>query len=126
MVFSKEFPENMSYCVVCKEGKETPMPQEPASSPQQVYTPAVGINRITVKHAMGKVFVTSTDDPDHVCGIARRIGYTGKSDNDLAIYRLKVRVEPASQVMTLPKLFVVEGGIFVEYEQWCLNSKAIS
>lgn len=101
------------------------MAQETSSPSQQIYTPAVGINRITVKHAMGKVFVTSTDAPDRVCGIARRVGYTGKSDNDLAIYRLKVRVEPLSQVTTLPKLFVVEGGVFVDYEQWCLNSKAI-
>jgi hypothetical protein len=101
------------------------MQQDTSLPSQQVYAPAVGITRITAKHAMGKVFVTSTEAPDRICGIARRIGYTGKQDNDLAIYRLKVKVESSSQVVTLPKLFVVDGGIFVEYEQWCLRSKSL-
>ncbi len=95
---------------------------EPLPSPH-LYTPAVGITRITAKHAMGKVFVTSTDAPDRICGIARRIGYTGKQDNDLAIYRLKIKTDPAAPVVTLPKLFVVDGGIFIEYEQWSMRSK---
>ncbi len=94
-------------------------------SPQQIYTPAVGIARITTKHAMGKVFVTALNAPDHICGIARRVGYTGKQDSDLAIYRLKVKTDPLSPVTTLPKLFVVEGGVFVDYEEWSMNRKPV-
>lgn len=99
------------------------MPQNDPLPSLHMYTPAVGITRITAKHAMGKVFVTSTDAPDRICGIARRIGYTGKEANDLAIYRLKIRTDPAAQVVTLPKLFVVDGGIFIDYEQWSMRSK---
>lgn len=99
------------------------MQQNDSIPSQHMYTPAVGITRITAKHAMGKVFVTSTDAPDRICGIARRIGYTGKQDNDLAIYRLKVRSDPSAPVVTLPKLFVVDGGIFVDYEQWSMKSR---
>jgi hypothetical protein len=90
---------------------------------QATYVPAVSINQITAKHAMGKVFIALATAPDHICGIARRIGYTGNQDNDLAIYRLKVKIGQGSSVVTLPNLFVVEGGMFVDYEEWCLNSK---
>jgi hypothetical protein len=93
--------------------------------PQLTYIPAISINQITAKHAMGKVFIVQADAPDRICGIARRIGYTGKQDNDLAIYRLKVKIDQGSSVVTLPNLFVVEGGMFIDYEQWCLNSKTI-
>ncbi len=97
------------------------MVQQRVSFPLCTYVPECGITQITTRHMMGKVPVVMANEPDHICGFARRIGYTGKTEHDLAIYRLKVACN--GKVITLPALFVVDGGIFVDYEQWCLAHK---
>ena len=63
--------------------------------------------------------MVARDTPDIVCGIAYRIGSTGKSSNDLAMYRLKLKTNLTSlKTATLAGFFVIEHGIFVEYEKW--------
>jgi len=85
---------------------------------QEVYRPVVAIAQITARHTMGRVAIALADDPSCVCGVARRVGYTGTHDNDLAIYRLKVREHENANAIMLPTLFVVDGGLFVDYDVW--------
>ncbi|QBD78706.1 hypothetical protein EPA93_23070 [Ktedonosporobacter rubrisoli] len=89
---------------------------EQAELVRRIYAPLGGIGRITAKHTLGKIPITTVDEPDRVCGMARRVGYTGRNSTDLAIYRLKIQVD--DRIITLPMLFVVDGGVFIEYEQW--------
>lgn len=85
---------------------------------QETYIPVCAIERITAKHLMGRVPIAQVDKPEKVCGVARRIGYTGTHDYDLAIYRLKVKEHEKSDAIMLPTLFVVDGGSFVDYDEW--------
>ena len=82
------------------------------------YIPAVSISQITARHTMGRVMVAMADAPKCVCGVARRVGYTGRRDNDLAIYRLKIKGSVSDNALTLPSLFVVDDGLFVDYYEW--------
>jgi len=59
--------------------------------------------------------------PELICGFAQRVGYTGSQDKDLAIYRLKVKPGKDLSTVTLPGFFVIENGVFLDYEQWCQN-----
>lgn len=92
---------------------------------KQSYIPMTNVTNITTKHTLGKLSVALSDTPDETCGIARRIGYTGKCETDLAIYRLKVKSGPKYAVVTLPQLFVVTEGRFVEYDLWCVDQKTL-
>ena len=85
----------------------------PAS--QQTYIPAVTITSATFKHSWGKVPVATTGAPERICGEARRIGYTGKSETDFAIYRLKIKSYQGLPTVTLPNLYIIKDGLFVEY-----------
>lgn len=86
--------------------------------PQHIYIPAVAIVRATLKHSCNKLPIATAASPDKICGEARRIGYTGKQEGDLALYRLKVKVGKDLPTMTLPSLYIIENGSFVDYEQW--------
>jgi len=83
-----------------------------------VYVPAIAITQITARHMMGRVLVALAEKPEHICGVARRVGYTGKAGSDLAIYRLKVKLREQDNATMLSALFVVDDGLFVEYEAW--------
>jgi hypothetical protein len=87
-------------------------------SPHQTYIPAVSINRATLKYSSHKLPVSTLNNPEQLCGEARRIGYTGKSDSDLALYRLKIKTAQNYPTVTLPGLYIIEEGIFQDYEQW--------
>ncbi|HZR42676.1 MAG TPA: hypothetical protein VFB12_21320 [Ktedonobacteraceae bacterium] len=82
------------------------------------YIPAVAIMRATLKYSWNKIPVATLAQPDHICGEARRIGYTGKQDSDLAVYRLKIKPERGRSAVTLPGLYIIDGGVFVDYDQW--------
>lgn len=84
--------------------------------PQQTYIPAIAIGRATLKHSWSRVPVATSSAPDQVCGEARRIGYTGKKESDLALYRLKIKPHNGSPTMTLPSLYIIADGSFEEYE----------
>jgi|YelNatPaOPRAMG01_1025707.scaffolds.fasta_scaffold308760_1 hypothetical protein len=86
---------------------------------QHTYIPAIGITRATHKHSWGRMGVATVATPDQLCGEARRIGYTGKDDDALALYRLKIKLGGGLPTVTLPSLYIVEDGCFVDYEQWC-------
>ncbi len=81
------------------------------------FVPAFPINTITIKHTLGKFMIAREQDPERSCGVAKRVGFTGKQENDLAIYRLKI-MNVGKSLTTLPSFYVVTEGRFVEYEQW--------
>ena len=86
--------------------------------PQFTYIPAVAIQRATLKHSWNKIAVATAAVPDITCGEARRIGYTGKLENDLALYRLKIRQGNSQPTVTLPGLYIIDKGVFLDYEEW--------
>ena len=83
---------------------------------QHTYIPAIAITRATLKHSWNKVPVATVAAPEQVCGEARRIGYTGKLDSDSALYRLKIKQGKGLPTVTLPELYIIENGMFQEYE----------
>lgn len=85
---------------------------------QQSYIPAIAMPRATLRHSLLKLPIAQWTKPDHICGFAQRVGYTGNQDKDLAIYRLKIKNNNNQHTFTLPGLFVIENGIFIDYEQW--------
>ncbi len=87
--------------------------------PQKKYIPAVAMTTCSgLKQSCCRIPVATTAAPDRVCGEARRIGYTGILDSDLPLYRLKIKVGNGLLTVTLPGFYIIEGGVFVEYEQW--------
>ena len=90
---------------------------------ENVYIPAMSIGSATFRHSLSKVDVAIRKTPELICGFAQRVGYTGSKDKDLAIYRLKVKAGKDLHTVTLPGFFVIENGIFLEYEQWCQKGK---
>lgn len=70
----------------------------------------------TVASSARKLSVSSEQDPEHVCGQALRVGYTGTLPTDLALYRLKIKPAPSRPPVTLSGFFVLELGVFHAYE----------
>lgn len=88
----------------------------------QVYIPALAIRCATFRSSCNRLLVAWADEPNVICGIAQRIGYTGTSDHDLAIYLLKVKSkgeEGRNIRRTLSAPFVLQDGVFEEYAKWC-------
>lgn len=81
-----------------------------------VYIPAIAITRATLKYSWNRIPVAMAQSPEAICGEARRIGYTGKAAHDLALYRLKIKPRGRLPTMTLPGLYIVDAGVFREYE----------
>ncbi len=88
------------------------------SSQQNHYIPAIAIQRATLKHSVNRLAVATSAAPKQICGEARQVGYTGKSENDLALYRLKIKPGEGQSTVTLPGFYIVEGGLFLDYEEW--------
>jgi hypothetical protein len=93
------------------------MMKERVRSKQQItYCPAITVDRITIHHTLGRLAVTTLEEPGSLCGIAMRVGYTSTSDTALALYRLKLKIQGQRVYVTLSSFFVVDGGIFLPYE----------
>ena len=90
----------------------------------QIYVPVEAIQCATIHSSWNRLLIAWADESGTICGFAHRIGYTGTSDQDLAIYRLKVKgrdERSKNKRRTLAALFVLEDGIFQPYEQWRLK-----
>jgi len=89
-----------------------------ASQPaQQIYLPAAVPSSGTRQHSLSKYLLARRETPDRVCGLARRVGYTGTKETDFALYRLKVRATPDVLAVTLSDFFILEDGLFRVYER---------
>src|SRR5579859_1519231 len=100
------------------------MHQEPQTPSENIYIPAITLNHATFRHSLSKVQIAVLQSPERICGIAQRVGYTGSQDKDLAMYRLKVKTGNTLPTITLPGFFVIENGVFVDYEQWRQDKEA--
>ncbi len=89
-----------------------------AALTERQYIPVIkdGALELTKARSRKVLSITYADVPEERCGSALRIGYTGTQDNDKAIYRLKV-IGKGKKFFTLPLLYILEGGIFVRYEE---------
>ena len=85
---------------------------------QLKFVPVTPFEQITAQHNLKKVMIASMDDPEHACGVARRVGFTGTQNSDLALYRLKIMKDDGRTFITLPHWFVVDQGRFINYEEW--------
>ncbi len=94
------------------------MKERMSLSYQHTYIPSVAIVRATLKYSSNKLPVSTLSNPEQICGEARRIGYTGKLDSDLALYRLKIKMGKEHPTFTLPGLYIIEDGVFQDYEEW--------
>lgn len=92
--------------------------QEQVFTALPTFIPLANVTRITAKHTLGRLPIATVDAPECICGMARRIGYTGREPSDLAIYRLKVKLEAENYITTLPTMFVVDEGRFIDYQEW--------
>ncbi|HYK84718.1 MAG TPA: hypothetical protein VEV19_05085 [Ktedonobacteraceae bacterium] len=96
--------------------------RKPTSS-EIMYIPLFSMLDATFKHSLAKIQVAAMHAPEHICGIAQRVGYTGNQESDLAMYRLKVRSDNERSTVTLPGFFVIHNGVFLDYESWCKSQK---
>jgi hypothetical protein len=89
---------------------------------QRTYRPAIALENGARRRSPARIPLASSDTNEEVCGEARRVGYRGSSDqehkNDLAVYRLKVRMDANAakdrpMMITLPGFFVLIGGAFL-------------
>lgn len=81
------------------------------------YQPAAVPLTGTAEHSVRKFSIALTEMPERICGQALRVGYAGHLPTALAIYRLKVKSSPELSAITLSGLFVLEHGLFHEYER---------
>ncbi|MEO6888746.1 MAG: hypothetical protein ABI456_06145 [Ktedonobacteraceae bacterium] len=90
--------------------------QEVTTLAQRRYIPNIDDGRLelTVKHSWKRLPLSFAETPEQPCGLALRIGYTGKQEADLAIYRLKPR-GTGGYTITLPLLYILQDGVFVPY-----------
>lgn len=89
-----------------------------ASRPAQpIYLPAVVPPIGTREHSLRTYTIAQSETPERICGLARRVGYTGPEETDFALYRLKVRSDPERLATTLSGFFILENGIFRAYER---------
>ncbi len=70
------------------------------------------------RDSLKRVPFTRVDDHSQVYGMALRVGATGSTDNDRALYRLKLKLcfAPSQTTATLPGFFIVENGTFTVYD----------
>ena len=94
------------------------MERSDQNPPSAIYRPVFDIVRITTRQALRRLAIARIDEPERACGIAKRIGYTNTTKVALALYRLNLQTERGRLGRMLPSLYVVDEGIFVDYQQW--------
>ena len=87
------------------------------SLPRQQYVVAVTGER--PNDVKPKIPVATTTAPQQRCGKAQRIGSTRTHGRIFPLYRIRIIVQDRRTHITLPSLFVLVNGVFVDYEHWC-------
>lgn len=72
----------------------------------------------TGSRSRGKVPVATRHAPGIICGEAHRIGYAGLESNTSPLYRIKIVDGRKRRRVALPNMFVLEQGVFHDYEEW--------
>ncbi len=92
-------------------------PEQLQPFPQQTYILALAQKEQTGP-LRPRVPVATATTPTQVCGGAHRVGYTSTHSNAFAIYRIKASVSKRGGQVTLPSLYVLVNGLFVDYHHW--------
>ena len=88
------------------------------SIPQQSYIPVLLDASGSLEHPPPKMPIATRTTPEQICGKARRIGYTTAHRDALALYRIKTQTNHRNTYVTLPSIFVLVEGVFLDYQQW--------
>ncbi len=91
--------------------------------PQQDYIPVLLDARGSLEHPPSKMSIATRTMPEQICGKARRIGYTTARIDALALYRIKTQTICRNSYVTLPSIFVLIDGIFLDYQEWFSATK---
>lgn len=84
---------------------------------EQVYIP-VNVDTLSDSFYLLKTIPLAVQsNPNQVCGVAHRVGYTYKVSVKQPMYRLKLRQSLASKkTATLPGFYILVNGVFVRHE----------
>ena len=74
--------------------ERSPEMTEQEKTQHHIYLSLLPCLRATVKHSLARIPCSCSDTPGQMCGIARRIGYSGSRPDDLALDRLKIDIQP--------------------------------
>ncbi len=88
------------------------------SIPEHSYIPVLLDANGSLEHPPSKMPIAIHATPEQICGKARRIGYTTVHNDALALYRIKIQIRHRKSYITLPSIFVLVDGMFLDYQQW--------
>ena len=88
------------------------------SIPQQNYIPVFLDASGSLERPPSKIPIAIRATPKQICGKARRIGYTTVHSNSFALYRIKTQTDHRNSYVTLPSIFVLVEGVFLDYLEW--------
>ena len=92
------------------------MEQQKPMRPQQRYVPAETDLPGEILSLRRRFPIALKNVPEQICGIAYRVGWTSKMKRNQALFRLRLNMDHANYgTATLPNLYILEDGIFVEY-----------
>ena len=92
--------------------------------PQRSYIPVLSDTSGSLEHPPPKVPVAMRTMPEQICGKARRIGFTTARRDALALYRIKTQTNNRNSYVTLPSIFVLVDGMFLDYQEWSSSNQA--
>ena len=88
------------------------------SIPQQSYVAVLLDTSSSLEHHPSKIPIATRTTPEKICGKAGRIGFTTPYNDALALYRIKTQTDHRSSYVTLPSIFVLVEGVFLDYQEW--------
>ena len=84
---------------------------------EQIYIPTHVTIPLDHLYLLKTIPLALQSNPDQVCGVAHRVGYTYRANIKQPMYRLKLRQNLASKkTATLPGFYILVDGVFVRYE----------
>ena len=95
-----------------------------SSIPQDSYIPVLLDTSSSPERPPSKIPIATRTMPERICGKARRIGYTTPYNDALALYRIKTQTDHRSSYVTLPSIFVLVEGVFLDYQEWSDSTQA--
>ena len=93
------------------------------SIPQQIYIPVFLDASGSLERTPSKIPIAIRATPGQICGKARRIGYTTVHSNSFALYRIKTQTNHRNSYITLPSIFVLFEGVFLDYQEWSSSNQ---
>ena len=97
------------------------MPERPdgkiGQMTEQVYIPIIVNTPSDHLYLLKTIPLAAQSNPNQVCGVAHRVGYTYIAGMKQPMYRLKLRQSLAGKkTATLPGFYILVNGVFVRHE----------